>query len=226
MMTCAVRAVMREFSSRLLNRMGSWKADGLSESRHDGRNERELGGSGHGVASFFSRWDLVLFCLGLLGIAFAYGVAVGKYNVFPHTEINRAADALKDWRQNWRHYLGLHSRYLLPTARTAGGVTVLNRDAASPGYTFLTMYRDGRYGASLIDLNGTDAAHLGRGVQRRFSRAQAPRAGAAGHGCFDPRLGTAPERRRHPQLWDAGSGADRPLLAGRVDGSGRGAPRP
>ena len=141
---------MGESGSRLLTGTGSPKAEALAASR----NERELSESRQAVASSVSRWELGLFCLGLLGIAFAYGVAVGKYRLFPHTEISRAADALKDWRENWRHYLGIRSRYLLPTTRTAGGVTMLDRSAASPGYTFMTMYRDGRYGASLVDLQG------------------------------------------------------------------------
>ena len=92
--------------------------------------------------------------LGLLALVFAYGVAVGKYRLFPHDAINRAGDALQDWRENWRHYLRIRSRYLLPTARTAGGVTVHDPAAAAPGPVFLTMYRDGRYGASLVDRSG------------------------------------------------------------------------
>jgi hypothetical protein len=130
------------------------KAGGSNGAPGDSKTERGLREGKRSPAGLHARWDLVLFGLGLLALAFAYGVAVGKYRLFPHTVSNRAADALQDWRENWRHYLGIRSRYLAPTARTAGGVTVLDPAAASPGYTFLTMYRDGRYGASLVDLEG------------------------------------------------------------------------
>jgi Arylsulfotransferase (ASST) len=99
-------------------------------------------------------WDVVLFCIGLLGIVFAGGVAVAHYHLFPYQTINNGVDAFQDWRENWRHYLQIRSKYLLPTARTAGGVTVHDQASAWPGYTFLTMYRNGRYGASLIDMEG------------------------------------------------------------------------
>jgi hypothetical protein len=106
------------------------------------------------LAFLRGRWDLVLFGLGVLGLAFAYGVAVGKYRFFPHDVINAAGDALQDWRDNWRHYLQIRSRYLQPTARTAGGVTVHDPNAVAPGPVFLTFYRDGRFGASLLDREG------------------------------------------------------------------------
>jgi hypothetical protein len=100
------------------------------------------------------RWDLVLFGLGVLALAFVYGVAVGKYRLFPHDVVDSAGDALQDWRDNWRHYLQLRSRYLQPTTRTAGGVTVHDPAAVAPGPVFLTFYRDGRFGASLVDREG------------------------------------------------------------------------
>ena len=140
------RATVAGHLSRLWTGIGRGKP-----SHSSGRKPDESTGSGGGLTG---RLDLVLFCLGLLGLAFAYGVAVGKYEIFPHTAINRATDALNDWRENWRHYLGIRSRYMAPTARTAGGVTVHDRAAVSPGYTFMTMYRNGRYGASLVDLDG------------------------------------------------------------------------
>ena len=115
---------------------------------------RRARGTARSSALFRGRWDLVLFGLGLLALAFAYGLAAGKYRLFPHDTIDRAADALRDWRENWRHYLQVRSRYLLPTARTVGGVTVHDPAAVAPGPVFLTMYRDGRFGASLVDREG------------------------------------------------------------------------
>ena len=95
------------------------------------------------------RVDLSVFLLGLLGLAFGYGVGVGKGLVFPYLVINNAIDAARDWRENWRQYLGLRSEFVLPTARTTGGVTRHDRAAAWPGYTFLTMFHDGHIGAVL-----------------------------------------------------------------------------
>jgi hypothetical protein len=100
------------------------------------------------------KWDLVLFWIGLLGIAFALGVAVERYQFFPHGVIRDAAAAAKDLRVNWRHYLQIRSKFVGSTTRTEGGVTRYDRAAASPGYTFLTLYRDNRFGAALIDMEG------------------------------------------------------------------------
>src|SRR3954447_25503971 len=91
------------------------------------------------------RLERGLFLAGLLALAFGYGVAVGKGLLFPHVLINNAVDAARDWRENWRQYLGLRSEFVLPSERTAGGVTRYDR-AAWPGDTFLTMYHDHRFG--------------------------------------------------------------------------------
>ena len=96
----------------------------------------------------------MIFLLGLLGLAFGYGVGVGKGLLFPYVVINNAIDAARDWRENWRQYLGLRSEFVLPSARTTGGVTRYDRATAWPGYTFLTMFHDGHIGAVLVDMEG------------------------------------------------------------------------
>jgi hypothetical protein len=119
------------------------------------RGEAEAKTKSMRLAGFLRQnWDFVLFCIGLLGVVFAGGIAVGKYQFFPYQPINNGIDALRDWQENWRHYLQIRSKYLLPTARTARGVTVHDQASVWPGYTFLTMYRNGRYGASLVDMEG------------------------------------------------------------------------
>src|SRR3954468_1487668 len=102
------------------------------------------------------RVDLMVFLLGLLGLAFGYGVGVGKGLLFPYVVINNAIDAARDRCENWRQYLGLRSEFVLPTARTTGGVTRYDRAAAWPGDTFLTMFHDGRFGALLVDMEGRE----------------------------------------------------------------------
>src|SRR3954466_8630538 len=113
------------------------------------------GGREGGVARHVrERLEVGLFLAGLLALAFGYGVAVGKGLLFSHVLINDAIDAARDWRENWRQYLGLRSEFVLPTARTAGGGTRYDRAPAWSGYTFLTMFHGGHIGAVLVDMEG------------------------------------------------------------------------
>ena len=100
------------------------------------------------------KWDFALFCVGVLGLAFAFGVAVERYKIFPQGLIEDAAAAVDDWRDNWRHYLEIQSKYLVPTTHAKGGVTRYDPAAASPGHTFLTLFRGDLFGATLIDMEG------------------------------------------------------------------------
>jgi hypothetical protein len=101
------------------------------------------------------KWDVVLFCIGALLFAFALGMGVVRYELFPFTVIRDAGAAFDDWRENWRHYLQIRSKHLVSTKQKEDGVTRHDRAAAWPGYTFLVLYRDGRFGAALIDMEGT-----------------------------------------------------------------------
>ena len=172
------------------------------------------------------RLERGLFLAGLLALAFGYGVAVGKGLLFPYVVINNAVDAARDWRENWRQYLGLRSEFVLPTARTAGGVTRYDRAAAWPGDTFLTMFHDRRFGAVLVDMEGRALHRWDVAVSRVWP----------GQTVFDgveagrrrrrhPRHRPAAERRRDPQPRRGRDGARRPLLARAVEGAGRDAPR-
>src|SRR3712207_6811037 len=99
------------------------------------------------MLSFLRRHaDKIVFAVGLLLAVFAYGVAVGKFRLFPHDVIENATEAARDWRDNWRHYLGIRSKWDQDTAR-GGGVTIHDPARASAGDTFITAFRDGQYGA-------------------------------------------------------------------------------
>jgi hypothetical protein len=100
------------------------------------------------------KWDLILSCFGVLFLVFLLGMLVDRFQVFPYRVVRDAVAAVGDWRENWQHYLQIHSKYLRPTTHSKGGVTRYDRAAASPGHTFLTLYRDGRFGAVLIDMEG------------------------------------------------------------------------
>lgn len=97
--------------------------------------------------------DKLVFALGLLAAVFAYGVAVGKFRLFPHDLIENATEAARDLSINWRHYAGIRSKWDQDTAR-GGGVTIHDPALASAGDTFITGFRDGQYGALLVDMAG------------------------------------------------------------------------
>jgi Arylsulfotransferase (ASST) len=114
-----------------------------------------MDGSARRALGFLRRkWDVVLFCVGVFLVVLALGMAVARYEVFPYTVVRDAAAAVEDWHDNWRHYLQIRSKHLVSTKRTEGGVTRHDPAAAFPGYTFLVLYRDGRFGAALIDMEG------------------------------------------------------------------------
>lgn len=108
-------------------------------------------------ARFFGHLDRILFGLGLLVLVFAYGYGAGRWDWPPAGPISRALDAAKDWRDNWRHYLHIRSKYLAERPRQRGGVTVWDRQRAFAGYTFVTAFTGERFEALLLDMDGTVA---------------------------------------------------------------------
>ena len=62
-----------------------------------------------------AKWDLVLFCAGVLAFTFAAGILVERNRLFPYDLIEGAVAAQQDWRANWRHYLQIRSKFLVPT---------------------------------------------------------------------------------------------------------------
>lgn len=99
------------------------------------------------------RLERSLFGAGIAVLLFLAGMAADRYGLFPTPQINAAVDAARDWRANWRHYFGIRSKWLEPNRR-GSGVTVYDESRAQPGMTFITAYRDGQFGAYLIDMKG------------------------------------------------------------------------
>lgn len=97
--------------------------------------------------------EKILFVCGIAVAIFAYGIAVGRYRVFPGSVLEPAFEAASDWSSNWRHLLGIRSNWVQDTHR-AGGVTVHDPARAWNGQTFISLYRNGAYGAILIDMDG------------------------------------------------------------------------
>jgi hypothetical protein len=100
------------------------------------------------------RFEVLAFASGLAAFVFLAGVLVGHTRAFPYPSLNAAYDVVTDWRENWRHYLGVRSNFALPTARTEGGVTVHDPALASDGFTFVTAYRAEGYHGYLLDMRG------------------------------------------------------------------------
>ena len=97
--------------------------------------------------------EKIVFALGVAAAIFAYGLAVGRYKAFPASLLEPAFEAAHDWRENWRHYLGIRSNWVQDTKRS-GGVTVHDPARAFAGQTFISAYRNGAYGGILIDMDG------------------------------------------------------------------------
>jgi hypothetical protein len=99
-------------------------------------------------------WAMLSFIAGLAVLAFIFGVVTAKLGTFPSGSVGYAIDAVRDWRDNWRHYLQIRSKYAVDTHRS-GGVTASDPAAAYPGYTFITGFRDGQFQAFLLGMKGT-----------------------------------------------------------------------
>src|SRR5688500_11381646 len=113
---------------------------------------RPAHGKAGAILGFLGRHvDKLAFALGFGFLVFGYGVAVGKLRIAPHDTISAAVEAARDWQENWRHYLGVRSKWVQPTTR-GGGVTIHDPRRAWPGQTFITLYRAGAWGAVLVDM--------------------------------------------------------------------------
>jgi hypothetical protein len=98
--------------------------------------------------------DKIVFALGVALVVFAYGVAVGKFRLFPHDVIEAATEAGRDWAENWRHYLGIRSKWV-QDSNLAAGVSIHDPNAAWAGDTFVSAFRDNIFGGVLVGMDGT-----------------------------------------------------------------------
>jgi hypothetical protein len=98
-----------------------------------------------------TRWDKVLFALGLLAVVFLGGVAVGKYQVFPYAVLNDAKDAAMAVVENYRQ----GDEAGIPTPHMRGGVVRWDDAAAQPGLTLVLQHNGSRANAVLLAMDGT-----------------------------------------------------------------------
>ena len=112
--------------------------------------------------------EVVAFTAGLLAFAFVGGMAVGRLGLFPYPILNAAWDAASDWRANWRAYAGIRPKYLQPTDRTEGGVTIHDPARAFAGYTLVATYMGDHYDAYLLDMDGQVVHRWDASARRLF----------------------------------------------------------
>jgi Arylsulfotransferase (ASST) len=106
------------------------------------------------LSLFRQNWEMLSLVSGMVVLAFMLGMIVAELRLFPFGVVHAAAEAARDWRENWRHYLQIRSKYAARTDR-GGGATIYDQAAIYPGHTFVTGYRDGLFHAFLITMRGT-----------------------------------------------------------------------
>jgi hypothetical protein len=74
-----------------------------------------------------------IFVAAILCSCFAYGVAVGKWNFFPHSTLNAGLGALRDLR-----YRGAPPHNVVTARYDGEGVVLCKPDRACPGVTLIT----------------------------------------------------------------------------------------
>jgi outer membrane protein assembly factor BamB len=98
-------------------------------------------------------WLVAVLLLASLGAAFAWGVAVGNFKLFPYSLLNSAWLAASRLMVVWES-----PHHLSPIRHDRPGVEVLQRERMQPGVTLLTSYwKDGddwHPGIRLIDADG------------------------------------------------------------------------
>lgn len=98
----------------------------------------------------------VAFFVSAFAAVFAYGFAVGSFNVFPYGVIITGVNALREVRDSWRTDTGLRPNLFLEPARYAGtGVTRHDDARMAPGLTLVAEFIDGGNELRLLRADGT-----------------------------------------------------------------------
>lgn len=105
-----------------------------------------------------NRFERVLFACGLAILVAGYGYGVGRFAWPPAGLLERALFAARDWQENWRHYLGIFSKYARERDFERGGVLRYDRERAFAGLTLVTAFTGQRFEALLLDMDG-DVVH-------------------------------------------------------------------
>lgn len=96
------------------------------------------------------------FVASCAAILFAYGVAVGRYEIFPFRILNQGVEAILTLRQEATTLAGLRPAWHLKPARYEGeGVTTAREGEMAPGQTFITGLFGGRGELRLVESDGS-----------------------------------------------------------------------
>jgi hypothetical protein len=99
-------------------------------------------------------WEVALFLSSGAVLAFLVGQLFALRGWWPTRPMEHANIAVEELRDEWRAMRRERSEYLQPTKVTKPGLQHHDPGLAWPGYTFITAYRDGRFGASLLNMEG------------------------------------------------------------------------
>ncbi|HEY0876789.1 MAG TPA: arylsulfotransferase family protein [Vicinamibacterales bacterium] len=106
------------------------------------------------VKSF--RWPETLFALSCASGLFVYGVAVGRYEVFPYRMLASATDSLSLVVRHRGTLLGSRpTEFLGPSRYPGAGVTTRHADRMAPGVTLLSGFFEGGNEIRLIRSDGS-----------------------------------------------------------------------
>lgn len=97
-------------------------------------------------------FHIFAFVAGLCAIFFAYGVVVGKFEVFPHDIMDSGYKAFEAYKQ--KRFLEKDTSWYRERNGKKNGVTVNNEGLAYNGYTFITLIRSTHFISILIDMDG------------------------------------------------------------------------
>lgn len=112
-----------------------------------------------------------LFLLSAIMLVFGYGVAVGRYEIFPFSMMQFGKASLMEVLAERDTLLGVRPTWLLEPARYDGaGVTRLDKERAVPGLTLLSGVFGDELGLRLIRLDGSVVRHWPARFDKLFPR--------------------------------------------------------
>ncbi len=98
----------------------------------------------------------IMFFLSVVGLAFAWGLATGKYRVFPHAIVDYAVDSVRLVIDDFGMRTGARPVEHLAIPRHEGsGVTRNDPERSSPGLTLVSSFFDDEVAIRLMDADGT-----------------------------------------------------------------------
>lgn len=106
------------------------------------------------MKSIFNNIDKKLFILSLVFVAFGYGMAAGKYQLFPYHLVNDAKDAALDWYENWQGYVRLQPNVVRDVAHRGPRLVRHEAGRAYEGVTLVPSFVDDSVALKLVDMEG------------------------------------------------------------------------